>query len=615
MPDQWETRLDRRTLLKAGLAGGAAIGAGAGIWAATQGGGSQARPGAPNILVIVVDQMRFPMWSSGERARVALPPQIARLRRGAVSFAHHYTASNDCTPARATLLTGLYTHQTGCLLTGSSTLSPAFPTFGTMLRQHGYRTYWFGKWHLTRGDHHWDELLGAPIMDSYGFGGGTYPSPNGAPGQGWRADPKIVEQFRGWFAAQGAGAPWCTTVSLINPHDIAWWYTHTNRFPPEAYAPAVAHRLPPNFETPEELARRRKPSLQRSLQETSAQAFGPVPFRGGTAHRRWRAFLDLYIKLEHAVDEHVGQVMRILHSNPAVAANTVVVFTSDHGEYGGSHGLRGKGAGAYEEAIRVPLIVRDPTGTLTRAPERLRTQLTSSVDVAPLLLTIAAGSDAWRREPRYAHLAGRLKLEQLLADPHAHGRPYVLHATDELVSEFAEELYNAPLHVVALRTRYAKFATYSNWEQNAIAALALEQEHELYDYRTQRGRLEIDNVAGRSRLEQRMRTMLERAMAEELRAPLPADLAAAQAAGFEDYFSNAKHGVIAAARHRRARARKLAKERRRRQRQQQRRQPTVRHPKSKPKPPKRHKAKHTASKRRTHKHAKRHKKQPKRRGT
>ena len=85
----------------------------------------------------------------------------------------------------------------------------------------------------------------------------------------------------------------------------------------------------------------------------------------------------------------------------------MIVFTSDHGEYGGSHGLRGKGAGAYEEAIRVPLIVKDPRGELTQRPRPVRTQLTSSVDVAPLLLTIASGSNEWReraalRAPRRA---------------------------------------------------------------------------------------------------------------------------------------------------------------------------------------------------------------------
>ena len=80
----------------------------------------------------------------------------------------------------------------------------------------------------------------------------------------------------------------------------------------------------------------------------------------------------------------------------------MVVFTSDHGEYGASHGLRGKGAGVYEEAIRVPLIVKDPRGMLTGAPEVPRKQLSSSVDVAPLLLTIATGSNAWRENPHYS---------------------------------------------------------------------------------------------------------------------------------------------------------------------------------------------------------------------
>jgi len=398
-PQQWNRRIDRRTFLKAGLAGGVAAGAGAGIWEATQGGPS-ARSGAPNILVILVDQMRHPQWFSASHRGVGLPPNMAELRRGAVSFAHHYTASNDCSPARAALLTGLYTHQTGVLLTGASTLQPAFPTWGTMLRDQGYRTFWYGKWHLTHKDNKWTSQTGPPAMDAYGFGGGTYPSPNGAPGQGWHVDPKIVRQFEDWFAAEGDGPAWCTTVSLVNPHDIAWWYKRTQRVRAERTARRTVHSLPPNFETPAQLRARHKPRLQLSLMETSAQAFGAVPFAGGRMAERWLPFLDLYVKLQHEVDRQVGRIMRALHSNPDVAARTIVIFTADHGEYGGSHGLRGKGGGAYDECIRVPLIVKDPTGTYTRAPHRVRTQLTSSVDIAPLLLTIAHGSDLWRAERR-----------------------------------------------------------------------------------------------------------------------------------------------------------------------------------------------------------------------
>ena len=66
----------------------------------------------------MVDQMRYPQWLSPSPA-AQLPPNIQALRSGAVSFAGHYTASNDCTPSRAALVTGLHTHQTGCMITGA----------------------------------------------------------------------------------------------------------------------------------------------------------------------------------------------------------------------------------------------------------------------------------------------------------------------------------------------------------------------------------------------------------------------------------------------------------------------------------------------------------------
>jgi arylsulfatase A-like enzyme len=565
-PEQ-HRRVDRRTFLKGGLvAGGVLAGAGLAIRAAadtatdatSQPGKAPARRVArtsegrerpPNILVIVVDQLRFPAWFSPNPVALGLPPNIARLAEGAVSFASHYTASNDCSPARSTLLTGLYTHQTGCMITGGSTLDPGFPTWGTMLREHGYHTRWYGKWHLTHHDNMWTAARGERALERYGFAGGTYPSPDGAPGQGWRVDPRIARQFADWFENESGDEPWCTTVSFVNPHDIAWWYAWSNRVPTETTARRVIQRLPPNFETPELLLERNKPRLQRSFQDTAAASFGPVPFSGPEAGEKWLSFLDLYIKLQLEVDRHIGHVLRVLESRPEVAANTVVLFTSDHGEYGASHGLRGKGASGYEECIRVPLIVKDPRGVLTSEPEHVRNQLTSSVDVAPLLLTIASGSNDWRSEPHYAHIAERLDLAAILADPTSPGRPYVLHATDETVTEFAVEPYaaDAPLHVVAMRTPQAKFATYSNWPGEGIVPLSPGQETELYDYGSYSGRLELHNSAGNSPLEAALRAEFEQAFNDELRQPLPGRLRAAHAAGFADYFSTAKNVATKAA--------------------------------------------------------------------
>jgi arylsulfatase A-like enzyme len=564
-------RLTRRAVIKRGLIAGGAIAAGGGAvggWLASQGGEAgkivarkpapqkTAVPSpprrAPNILVVLVDQLRAPQWFQNDARAAGLMPNLARLRRGGVYFASHYTAANDCTPSRGVLVTGLYSQQTGCLVTSGSTLSPEFGTWGSMLREHGYETWWYGKWHLTHDDNLWTQAdRGA--LERYGFSGGTYPSPDGSPGQGWRVDPHIARQFRAWYAKAPKNRPWCTTVSFVNPHDIEWWYRWTDHVPAERTAPRIVGALPPNFETPAQLLDRRKPRLQRSFQETSQVSFGRVPYAGRRVERTWLPFMDLYLKLLHRVDIQIGQVLDTLLSRPQIAANTVVVFSSDHGEYGASHGMRGKGAAAYDEALRVPFIVRDFRDALAAAPSQPRTGLTSSADVTPLLLSIATGSDAWRREPRYAHIAHRHDMAAMLTDPAAPGRPFVLHATDEIVTEFAIELYSAraPLHVTAIRTPSAKYALYSNWKPHSNTIVAAGQESELYDYATPGGVMELDNRAGASDLEPALRALLEAAIREELRAPLPSHLHGAQQAGYADYYRNAQTAAIDATRLRR----------------------------------------------------------------
>jgi len=506
----------------------------------------------PNILVIVVDELRSARWfGAGSRGEPQLPPAIARLASHGVSFERHYTASNDCSPARSTLVTGLHTHQTGVMITGDSTLDPAFPTWGRMLREQGYGAWWFGKWHLTSDDRFWTPADGPAALARYGFEGGTFPSPNGAPGQGWRMDGTIADQFASWYAGAAGDEPWCTTVSFVNPHDIAWWWRWSARYVPEASAPPVVGALPPNFETPAQLRARNKPRVQLSLQDTSAASFGEVAFEGPLVVESWLPFLDLYVKLQMAVDHHIERVLRALASRPAVMANTVVVFTSDHGEYGASHGLRGKGAGVYEEGIRVPLVLTDYSGGLQLVPGT-RQQLSSSVDVAPLLLTIATGSNEWRSDPHYAQIANRADLLGVAQDPDAPGRAFALHATDEVITEFALLPYaaDAPLHIAALITPTQKYATYSNWRPGTLMPTHEGTEAELYDNRTRGGMLEVDNLAGASADEERLQQQLQEAILTELRAPLSGELATAHLHGINQYHALAAAAHTTAAVHR-----------------------------------------------------------------
>jgi arylsulfatase A-like enzyme len=533
---------DRRTFIKQGLlaAGGLALGASGGTSAAARTKHAAhrhpkpTRRKPPNILVILVDQLRAPMWMPAGLTQAAVMPNMTALRNGAVNFERHYTAANDCSPSRGALVTGLYSHQTGCLITGNSLLDPGFPTWGTLLRERGYQTSWWGKWHLNPDPN--------ASLEQYGFSGGTYPSPNGAPGQGAATDPEITAQFAEWFRQAGGDGPWCTTVSFVNPHDIAWWYRFTAKVPQESAPPALASQLPANFETPEALEAQHKPRLQRSLQDTADRSFGKVPFSGPEALPMWTGLMNTYLMLQSYVDAQIGKVLQTLASQPAVHANTVVLFTSDHGEYGGSHGMRGKGASAYEEAIHVPLSVRDyrPAHVAATAASRVpRMQLSSSVDIVGLLLSLATGSQEWRHERRYEHLAKRGDLAAICAHPSAPGRPWIVHATDEDVTEFATEPYaaEAPRHVVALRSARGKLAVYSNWTPETTRLEPAGQELELYDYSQPSGRAELVNSAGvQTELEEALWTVLEtEVLPGELRAPLPSALRAPQRRGIANY--------------------------------------------------------------------------------
>ncbi len=548
----------RRSVVKAavaGAAGGLIGGSAAAQDAATPVPAGDENP-RPNILVVLVDEMRDWQWFPDQEILNESFPNLARLQENAVRFRRHYTAANMCTPARGSLVTGLYTHQTGLVLTQGGNvddltgpglinsgdaapeatpedaseppypaLDPRFPTWGTLLREQGYETYWWGKWHLNDDD---------CDMEQYGFSGGTCPSPNGGPGGGMVEDPNIADQAIAWLEEQGDRGPWCTTVSFVNPHDIQWYPRWTRHMEGQNDPPSVFADLPPNYETGEDLARQRKPRLQLAALMGLIQVFGEVPHRGPNFERGWIAMLDLYYQLHAYLDREVGRVLDALEAQPEVAENTIIVFTSDHGEYCGSHGLRGKGAGIYEEGIRVPLWITDPTGRFAADPDVERNQLTSSVDIAPMLLTLAGGGNAWREQPEHAHLADRLDLTAVLADTSAPGRPYVLHTTDEDGFEYGPTLLpvleDAPFHVLGLVTENAKIGVYTHWADDSDEILDDGQEVEFYDYTTDEGRLELANTAGQENalFTELYQTLMADAVANELRAPLEGEMEAAR---------------------------------------------------------------------------------------
>jgi arylsulfatase A-like enzyme len=108
----------------------------------------------------------------------------------------------------------------------------------------------------------------------------------------------------------------------------------------------------------------------------------------------------------------------------------------------GAHGLRGKAFAAYEESIHVPLFVMDPTGEFVPADQAgtERAQLTSPVDITPLLMTLTSGNNNWRTNAKYGHLANRADVVALLSNPSAQGRSYIIQTSDEDIPEEAPKV-------------------------------------------------------------------------------------------------------------------------------------------------------------------------------
>lgn len=255
--------MERRTFVKgAAVASAGSFALGAGLFDSERASAqasqtdSSGHGNRPNILVIKVDQLRFPtvfpkgISGPGEFLQRFMP-NLHRIWKNGVKFASHYTAACACTPARGTIISGLYSQQSWLLQTILAKpytpislqpwLNPAFPTYGSLLRDLGYRTPYAGKWHVSIPPKQ------ARRLDAYGFEGLSYYDPTGANLQGtygdeadgYHNDQDTAFQGAQWLQQHGSETvPWCLTVSLINPHDKEFFWagtefqTYNELFPP-----------------------------------------------------------------------------------------------------------------------------------------------------------------------------------------------------------------------------------------------------------------------------------------------------------------------------------------------------------------------------------------------
>ncbi|MEU9823102.1 sulfatase-like hydrolase/transferase [Pseudonocardia alni] len=356
-----------------------------------------------NVLVVMTDQQTAASTLPGSHGR-ASTPHLDRFARDAVTFSRAYSTAPHSCPARASFFTGLYPSEHGVWnnVAVTNALSrgtrPGTPFWSDELGAAGHDLAFAGRWvvsnHESPADRGWRELIVFPPMpglpDDEEKARRTARDRDAArlpahrdrePGEivrpgfpryrhyGVDEDPyedaAVVERACGFLADRaGDPTPWVLYVGTFGPHEP---YTPPQRFL-DLYDPDEIV-LPPSFDDPMD----DKPALYRRTRDRFDQL----------TEAEHRETLRHYLAFCSYQDELFGRLLAALEASGA-AQDTVVVFTSDHGEQAGDHGLWLKGLAAFLSAYHVPLVIGGP-GVTRRGTVDATVSL---IDVGPTLLEL-----------------------------------------------------------------------------------------------------------------------------------------------------------------------------------------------------------------------------------
>jgi arylsulfatase A-like enzyme len=370
----------------------------------SRGGGDESRP---NILLIMTDQQR---WDAlGCVGGWVDTPNIDRLAAEGVRFSNAYSNSPVCVPARVSLATGRYPHNTGVWRNQPHTLPPEAPTWMRAIREAGYSTSVFGKTHLHphRGDlrdrehlvrvyglDHVDEIAGpraaagcrSHLTDRW-EAAGVYDAyrrdlRDRYANKPWvaRPSPLPLELYADVYVGRRAAAhlrgydgsrPWFCWVSFGGPHEP--WDA------PEPYASRYEPASMPAPVLPDEQDRHERP---RGLLDEKLAA-GGVAFEPGDV-ARLRANYAGNVTL---IDDQIGEVLRAVQDRGELD-RTVVAFVSDHGEMNGDYNLLYK-QNFLAPAARVPFIIRIPPGRQRAVAGAVAHAMVELMDLGATLVELA----------------------------------------------------------------------------------------------------------------------------------------------------------------------------------------------------------------------------------
>jgi len=318
-------------------------------------------------------------------SKILNTPNLDRLAAEGVRFTNAFVTNSLCAPARASVLTGCFSHLNGVrgnseMADAVERLDPKLPTFPQLLQRAGYHTGIVGKWHLSdapAGFHSWCVL----------------------PGQGLYFNPDFIDN-----GTKKTFTGYCTDITTDlaleflrrAPREKPFCLLYQHKAPHRPFQPAPRHaKLFERVELPhpetynDDYATRR---LAREAEDmrfdiSLAGDYKDLPPGLSPAERKnwiYQRFVKDYYGAVAGIDENLGRVLEYLDRND-LAEDTVVVYTTDNGFFLGDHGWYDKRF-MYEPSLRVPLLVRYPRlGVAGRVEDRM----TMNIDYAPTILDLA----------------------------------------------------------------------------------------------------------------------------------------------------------------------------------------------------------------------------------
>jgi arylsulfatase A-like enzyme len=359
----------------------------------------------PNLLFIMTDEQAANTMKAYGNSKIATP-NLNRVAEESVVFKNAYVSQPVCTPARSTIMTGLWPTQNTMVRNGLI-LPRETKCIPEIMSDDDYVSGYFGKWHL--GDeqfvqHGFDEWVSTEEYSDYSSGReerkvsdywhflkreGYTPDPiSNLFSREFAASlpiehckPKYLEQNAIAFLKQHRNDPFVLYVSFLEPH-MPFFGPLNDMYNPDEM------ELPPNFDDPLE---DEEPAVYRNTRNKYLKEGGyGFPLR---TEQHWRRLIANYWGLVSQVDRSVGAILKTLESL-SLDDHTIVVFTSDHGDMMGSHRLIAKDV-MYEESVKVPWIIRIPG---RKKEQQFIENPVSQIDLVPTLLDLM-GTKADREFP------------------------------------------------------------------------------------------------------------------------------------------------------------------------------------------------------------------------